>query len=188
MPEMLRSKPILTCALLLAFVLPSRAQTDSASMVPFIRAAADSMTAAFARGDFKSFTTYNNPKLVEMLGGPESFVNFLQKQVSDLKGMRFKDVRAGRILRVLPNTKPRQCIVEQLMEIDYQGSPISAVTHLVGISDNGRDWTFADGNSDTGNSIKMLIPQVSPLLAIPKKKQAFGVRLDSMLRDYKTVY
>ena len=168
--------------------MPSHAQTDSASMVPFIRAAADSMTAAFARKDFKSFTAYNNPRLVEMLGGSEGFVNFLEKQVSDLKGMSFKEVRAGRVIRVFPDTKPKQCIVEQLMEIDYQGSPISAVTHLVGISDNGRDWTFADGNSDAGKNIKMLIPQISPSLVIPKKKQAFGVTLDSLLKEYKTVY
>ena len=188
MPEMLRSKTIVFSLVLMATVLSSRAQTDSASLVPGIRAAADSMTAAFARKDFKAFTAFNTPKLVEMLGGPESFVNFLEKQVSELKGMSFKEVRAGRILRVLPNTKPMQCIVEQLMEIDYQGSPISAITHLVGISDNGRDWTFADGNSDTGSNIKLLIPQISPALVIPKKKQAFGVKLDSMLKEYKTVY
>ena len=58
-------------------------------------------------------------KLVEMLGGRESFVNFMESQVGSLKGMRFIQVRAGRILRVLPDTRPMQCLVEQLLELEY---------------------------------------------------------------------
>lgn len=188
MPEMLRVKNLSILLLFLALSRSGRGQSDSASLVPYIRAAADSMTAAFSRQDFKSFVGYSNPKLVEMLGGRESFVNFMESQVGSLKGMHFNTVRAGRILRVLPDTKPMQCLVEQLLELDYQGSPVSGVSHLVGISDNGRDWTFADGNSDAGKNIRMLIPQVSPLLVIPKKKQVFGVKLDSLLKDYKTAY
>jgi hypothetical protein len=188
MPEMLRCRTILPLLICLAIVRPCRAQMDSASMVPYIRESADSMTATFARGDFKSFARYNNPSLIEMLGGPESFTNFMEKQVHDLNGVSFKEVRAGRILRVLAKAKPAQCIVEQLMEIDYQGTTIAVVSHLVGISENGREWTFADGNSDTGKNIRMLIPKISPLLVIPRKKQAVGMKLDSLLREYKTVY
>lgn len=188
MPEMLRFKNILIAILLMASAGTAKAQSDSASLVPYIRAAADSMTAAFGRQDFKAFAAYSNPKLVDMLGGRESFANFMESQMSSLKGMRFVQVRAGRILRVIANGKPKQCIVEQLLELDYQGSPIAGISHLIGISEDGKEWTFADGNSDAGKNIKMLIPEISPLLVIPKKKQVFGVKLDSLLKDYKTMY
>ncbi len=188
MPEMLHPKQLCGALLLMIISHTGRAQADSASLVPYIRAAADSMTAAFSRQDFKAFVNYSNPRLVEMLGGRESFINFMERQVSALKGMRFNIVRAGRILRVIPGSQPMQCIVEQWLELDYQGSPVAGVSHLIGISDDGKSWTFADGNSDAGNNIKLLIPGISPLLVIPKKKQVFGVKLDSLLKDYRTVY
>jgi len=146
------------------------------------------MTAAFGRKDYRTFAMFNNPTLVEMLGGEETFANFIGSQVSSLKDMSFSQVRAGRILRVLPDTKPRQCIVEQYTEIGLQGSFISVISHLIGISDNGRDWRFADGNSDSGRDIRILIPALSPTLAIPRKKQAMGMRLEELLKNYTTAY
>jgi hypothetical protein len=146
------------------------------------------MTAAFGRKDYRAFAMYNNPTLVEMLGGEETFANFIGNQVSSLKDMKFSQVRAGRILRVLPDTNPRQCIVEQYTEIGLQGSFISVISHLIGISDNGRDWRFADGNSDSGRDIRILIPALSPTLAIPRKKQAMGMRLEELLKNYTTAY
>jgi hypothetical protein len=181
-------KPTILALLTSALFSVAKAQTDSASMAPYIRAAADSMTAAFGRKDFKTFAKYNNATLVEMLGGEESFANFIDTQVSSLKDVSFNQIRAGRILRVLADAKPRQCIVEQCSEINYQGNYISVISHLVGTSDNGRDWRFADGNSDSGRDIKTLIPDISPALTIPKKKQAMGVRLEELLKTYTTAY
>ncbi len=173
---------------LIALPASSKAQTDSASLVPFIREAADSMTAAFTRKDFRTFTTYNNATLVGMVGGEESFANFVENQVSSLKDLSFSVVRAGRILRVLPGEKPMQCLVEQLSEILYQGNYISVVSHLVGISTNGREWRFADANPNGGRDIRKMIPEMSPSLAIPQKKQVAGIRLDEFLKTYDTVY
>jgi hypothetical protein len=181
-------KPTVLTLLLFACTGTIRAQTDSASMTPFIRAAADSMLASFGRRDYKTFANYNNVTLVEMLGGEESFANFIDNQISSLKGMSFTQIRAGRILRVLPDARPRQCLVEQCAEISYQGNYISVITHLVGTSDDGKDWRFADGNSDSGRDIRTLIPDISPSLLIPKKKQALGVRLEELLKTYTTAY
>jgi len=173
---------------LLACFSIAKAQEDSASLVPGIRASADSMAATFFRKDYRTFSTYNNATLVEMLGGEESFANFIEKQMSALGGMTFTRIYAGRILRVIPSAKPMQCIVEQCSEILYQGNYISAISHLVGISTDGREWRFADGNSDSGRDIRTLIPELSPELIIPKKKQVLGVRLEDMLKNYVTAY
>ena len=44
------------------------AQLDSASLVPGIRSAADSMTTAFKNKDFTTFAHYNNSRLLESAG------------------------------------------------------------------------------------------------------------------------
>jgi hypothetical protein len=165
------------------------AQLDSANLVPGIRSAADSMTTAFKNKDFSTFAHYNNSRLLELLGGEASFVEFMEKQMSMLKDVQFKEMKAGRIIRILYHENTYQCIVEQYSELEMEGVVISAISHLVGLSvDNGKSWRFADGNSGTKEDFNSIMPELSPALIIPKKKQEMGMSLVELLKDYKTTY
>lgn len=165
------------------------AQLDSASLVHGIRSAADSMTTAFKNKDFITFAHYNNSRLLELLGGESSFVEFMEKQMSMLKDVNFKEMKAGRIIRVLNYENTYQCIIEQHSELEMEGVVISAISHLVGLSvDNGKSWRFADGNNGTKEDFNSIMPELSPALIIPKKKQEMGMTLADLLKDYRTVY
>ena len=54
--------------------------------------------------------------------------------------------------------------------------------------DNGKSWRFADGNNGTKEEFNTILPELSPDLLIPKKKQEMGKTLDELLKEYKTEY
>ncbi len=175
------------CFILLASL--AKTQTDSLSLIPGIRAAADSMTTAFRNKDFTTFAHYNNTRLLDLVGGESGFVEFMEKQIELLKDVTFTEMKAGRIIRVLAYNGTQQCIIEQLSEIKMEGIVVSSVSHLVGLSvDGGKSWRFTDANNGTKEEFASIMPELSPALIIPKKKQEMGKTLAELLKDYKTEY
>jgi len=167
----------------------SMAQADSVRLVPVIRAAADSMTNAFLKKDFTTFAHFNNTRVLDMLGGEAGFVEFMEKQMELLKDVRFTEMKTGRIIRVLAYNGTHQCIIEQQTEINMESMVVSSVSHLVGLSvDGGINWRFADANNGTKEEFASILPELSPALIIPKKKQEMGKPLSELLKDYKTDY
>jgi hypothetical protein len=181
-------KSIITLSLIL-WAFSTKAQTDSASLIQGIRAAADSMTTAFRNKDFITFAHFNNTRLLDMLGGESGFAEFIEKQIELLKDVRFTEMKAGRIIRVLAYNGTHQCIIEQQSEIKMEGMLVSAVSHLVGLSlDGGKSWRFADANNGTKEEFASIMPELSSDMIIPKKKQEMGKSLAELLKDYKTEY
>lgn len=182
-------RKIILAALISLFSCTTWSQTDSASLAPIIKASADSMTSAFKNKDFATFARYNNTRLLDLLGGEEAFVSFIEKQMELLKEVSFNEMKPGRIIRIIPYNSTYQCIIEQLSEIKMEGIVVSSVSHLVGLSlDNGKSWRFADGNNGTKEEFNSILPELSPSLLIPKKKQEMGKTLNELLKDYKTEY
>ena len=164
-------------------------QSDSVALVSNIRTAANSMLESFKNKDFNSFVKYNNPNLVAMMGGENEFAGYLREEISGLKNVVFSEMKAGSVLRLVTNGKPLQCIVEQLSELIINGQPVSSVSHLIGISiDAGKTWHFADANTASAEEIKSIIPELSPLILIPRKKQENGVHLATLLKTYHPEY
>lgn len=171
------------------FTCTAMAQLDSAGLVPGIRSAADSMTTAFRNKDFTTFAHFNNSRLLDLLGGEANFASFMEKQMEQLKDVNFREMKPGKIIRVLAYEGTYQCIIEQQSELEMAGQVVSSISHLVGLSvDNGKSWRFADGNNGTKEDFKSILPELSPALMIPKKKQEMGKTLEELLKDYKTEY
>jgi hypothetical protein len=183
----MRKSIITICFFALAKI--GMAQADSVRLVPVIKAAADSMTNAFLKKDFATFAHFNNTRLLDMLGGESGFVEFLEKQMELLKEVSFSEMKTGRVIRVLAYNGTHQCIIEQQSEINMEGMVISSVSHLVGLSvDGGVNWRFADANNGTKEEFASILPELSPAMIIPKKKQEMGKALAELLKDYKTEY
>jgi hypothetical protein len=179
----------ITCILVLVLAASAHAQADSASIVPRIRAAADSMLAAFKEKDYRTFARFNNEKLVETLGGPDNFAAFLDQQIKSMEGLAFTEIRTGRIIRVVPYRNTWQCIVEQQSQVNLPGQVISSISHLVGLStDGGNTWHFADANQGSLDQFRTIMPELNPAMPIPKKKQVPDKTLDQLLSDYQTSY
>ena len=182
-------RSVFLCSVLLISLQPVKAQADSASLVPQIRAASDSMMAAFKAGDYKTFARFNNETVVNMLGGTEQFASFLEQQMKSMSQLKFTEIRAGRILRITSYQQTWQCIVEQQSEITMEGQTISSISHLVGLSrDGGQSWRFMDGNQGSLEQFKALMPELNPLMPIPRKKQESGKKLAELLQGYEPSY
>ncbi len=164
-------------------------QSDSIALVGNIKGAANTMLSSFKNKDFDQFVKYNNPNLVAMMGGENEFVSYLKEEINGLKNVVFSEMKAGSVLRLVTYGKPMQCIIEQFSELIINGQPVSSVSHLIGISiDGGKTWRFADANTASADEIKSIIPELSPLLLIPKKKQENGVHLTTLLKTYHPEY
>lgn len=171
------------------FNLALSAQSDTSQLAPVIRDAANKMLQSFKNKDFLGFVKYNNANLVQMMGGENQFSTYLQDEMKALKGVEFSEMKAGTVLQVVTSTQPMQCLVEQFSEITVNGNPVSSVSHLIGVSsDAGKTWKFADANTGTVEEIKSIIPDLSPNLKIPRKKQQTGVHLAVLLKDYQPEY
>lgn len=172
-----------------AGMLTATAQTDSASLVPRIRAASDSMMAAFKTGDYKTFARFNNETVVNMLGGTDQFASFLEQQMKSMSDLKFTEIKAGRILRITSYQQTWQCIVEQQSEITMAGQTVSSISHLVGLSrDGGQSWRFMDGNQGSLEQFQAIMPELNPLMPIPRKKQENGKKLSELLQGYEPSY
>lgn len=172
-----------TCATLL------HAQTDSAALASNIRTAANSMLQSFKNHDYTGFVKYNNTNLVAMMGGENEFAAYLRQEMDAMKGVEFSQMKAGSVIRLITKASPMQCIVEQFSELKINGQPVSSVSHLVGVSnDGGKTWRFADANTASEEEIRSIIPNLSPLIVIPKKQQQSGVDLNTLLKTYHPVY
>jgi hypothetical protein len=168
---------------------PAKAQEDSLSISPRIRAAADSMLAAFKQKDYRTFARFNNEKLLEMLGGAENFAGFMDQQMKSMEGLEFTEIRTGKILRVMPYQDTWQCILEQQTQINTQGTVVSSISHLVGLStDRGYTWRFIDANQGSPEQFRSIMPELNPAMHIPRKKQVPGKTLEEILAGYQTVY
>jgi hypothetical protein len=167
----------------------SAAQEDSASISVRIRSAADSMLAAFKQKDFRTFARFNNKKLLDVMGGAEQFAVFMDQQMKSMKDLSFTEIRAGRILRIIPYKNTWQCVLEQYSQISTQGMIISSVSHLVGLSvDKGVSWRFIDANQGSPEQFRAILPELNPDMPIPRKKQEAGKTLEELLVSYQTTY
>ena len=185
---MVKHKVLLSFAVFLV-MQTIQAQADSVSLIPRIRAASDSMMAAFKTGDYKTFARFNNETLVNMLGGTDQFASFLEQQMKAMSEVKFTEIRAGRILRITPFQQTWQCIVEQQSEITMDGQTISSISHLVGLSrDGGQSWRFMDGNQGSLEQFKAIMPELNPQMPIPRKKQETGKKLSELLLGYEPSY
>jgi hypothetical protein len=128
----------------------------------------DSMLAAFRRKDWGSFVKYNHPNMTSRMGGAEAFASFITMQMKQIPDTVVKSITIGSILQVVTTDKDVQCVVEQHMKMEQQGTTLDKTTYLIGESlDNGKSWTFFDASAKTGLLPKDIKPDLSDDLKIP---------------------
>lgn len=131
----------------------------------------DSMLAAFKRRDWKTFVRYNHPNMTKKMGGAEAFASFIDIQMKQTPPGSIKNIRLGKILQVVDTPKDEQCVVEQNLIMELDGSSIYKTTYLIGEStDSGKTWTFFDASTKAGVLPKDIKPDLSDDLKIPASK------------------
>lgn len=151
----------------------SQAQTDSARIAPIIISKADSMMTMFQQRNWVQFARFNHKGVKDLMGGEEAFITTIETQMKALPDSAIKKASAGKLLQIVFTETDVQCIIEQIVEIDFSGMLIHSVTPLIGEStDGGKNWTFFDGSGASPLiQNKDIKPNLSDRLRIPAVKR-----------------
>ena len=161
------------------------AQIDSALLRKNIYTAEDSMIAIFKRRDWNSYAHYMNPVLIEMMGGKEGFVQYVQEQMKFLDMAEIQVIKAGEILQIVKVKDQYQCIAESFMQMKIEETLISGSSYDICVSKDGIAWTFLRITEDaTKDQIRDLLPDLSPDLKLPRSQ----IKLGKTLEEYMTTY
>jgi hypothetical protein len=161
--------------ILLALVQIGFGQTKAKSKIapnyPTLQLQAEKMISAIVADDFETFTDFMYPKLIEMLGGRDKFIEFTKKSLADTTaaGVTIVDYKVNKPIQILHNKKRIFAVLPTTIKMKMSGSDISSEGSMVGISsDNGKNWKFI--RVETKESVRFLIPDVIDKLKIPKSK------------------
>ncbi|HMK25807.1 MAG TPA: hypothetical protein VK483_07225 [Chitinophagaceae bacterium] len=165
------------------------AQVDSALLRKNIYASEDSMIAIFKRRDWKSYTNYMNPVLIEMMGGKEGFVQYFQEQMKFLDVAEIQVIKAGEVLQIVKLKDQYQCIAESFLQMKIEETIISGSSYDIGVSKDGIAWTFLRITEDaTQDQIREFLPDLSPDLKLPRSQMKLGKTLEEFMASYTLEY
>lgn len=136
-----------------------------------IKEQAQKMSRAFMSEDFEVFFDATYPKIIELAGGRAAMLADLKKEVARWRAQNVKvlayevggpgDVsKAGtKLFSVVP--------VELKMEVP--GAVFTQKSFLLAVStDGGKVWKFIDGTTLDKDKLKLLVPEASEVVSLPK--------------------
>ena len=147
---------------------------DSSNYSDIIKEQAETMSQFLLKKNFKSFTQFTYPKLVEMMGGEQKMIETLEKASTQMEadGTAYLNVTIGEPSRVLSFQNEMQCIIPQTLEIKVPNGRVLTKSSLIAISiDNGKSWYFVDTSGKDIQTMKKVLPNLSEELIIPVKKK-----------------
>lgn len=182
-------KRYLLSLVLIAAILQSKAQFDTVLITKKASAGEDSLIALFKRKDWNKYVDYMHPSVVEMVGGKESFVTTLQQTMKALESAKFEAFKNGRVLQITKANGQYQCVVESFIQMTLNGVTISGSSYDLAFSIDGEKWTFLRIDQTlTPETIKQLVPELSPDLKLPKSQFEQGKSLEEFMKAYQLQY
>jgi hypothetical protein len=130
-----------------------------------------------------------HPSVIEMIGGKEKFVTTLQQTMNALEAAKFDVFKNGRVLQIVKIKEQYQCVIESFMQMTLNGNVVSGSSYDLAFSADGDQWTFLRiDQSLTPETIKLLVPDLSPDLKLPKSQFQPGKTLDEFIKAYQLEY
>ena len=176
---------LLTCAPLAnaEMLAPRQARATIYAMPPAVQPAdypslktqAQAAVEAFLAGDYKKFTAFVYPKVVEMSGGPEVMIEMINRGMreTEAKGFKMISYAPGEPAPAVRIGQGLYAIVPTKMRMQTPHGVFASESFMIGISgDNGENWTFVGGSGATDEAqLRLVLPEVVGKLKIPEKKQ-----------------
>lgn len=182
-------KNYLLSIVFIASCIQSQAQFDTLFISKKASAGEDSLIALFKRKDWKSYADYMHPSVIEMVGGKESFVTALKQSMKTLETVKLDVFKNGRVLQIIKANDQYQCVIESFMQMTLNGMLITGSSYDIAFSKDGNDWKFLRiDQSFTPETIKQLIPELSPDLKLPKAQFQQGKTLEEFMSNYQLEY
>lgn len=182
-------KRYLLIIILTVIALQSFAQFDTVMISKKASAGEDSLIAMFKRKDWNRYVSYMHPSVVEMIGGKENFVSTLQQTMKALETAKFDVFKNGRVLQVIKENGEYQCVVESFMQMTLNGVMITGSSYDLAFSTDGESWTFLRIDQTlTPETIKQLVPELSPDIKLPKSQFQQDKTLEEFMKTYQLEY
>jgi hypothetical protein len=130
---------------------------------------------ATLKGDYAKVIDHTHGGIVELLGGKEKAVQFVEKGMKQLKaqGITFKAYQAGEPGEFVTEGSNTFVVVPTRFEMGFPGGKVIAKSYLLGISpDDGKTWKFVDGAGlDNKDFREKGVPKLPAKLKLPEKEK-----------------
>ena len=174
--------------IVIVFSFEGKSQLDTLFLNKNIYTSEDSMIAIFKRKDWKTYADYMNPIVIEMLGGKDGFVKYLQEQMKILDEADVQIYKVGKILQLLKINGQYQCVVESFLQMKMNGMTISGSSYDIATSVDGVKWNFFRiTETATSAQIKEIFPELSPEFKLPRSKME-AKTLEEFMTTYELQY
>lgn len=154
---------------LLGTAASAQAQLDEAAAKQ-LKTQAEECSRAFVEGDFERLVDYTHPKVVEMAGGREKMVEFVRKDVAEMKAEGFEPLSfaPGEPSQVLKDGAQTYVVVPAKLRMRTPGTVYVSESFLIGVSaDGGKTWKFISGSNGGRESLKLILPEAAAKLDLP---------------------
>jgi hypothetical protein len=154
------------------FLLPMQGITQNLSTN--IKVQAMDMANALMKNDFNSFARYMHPNVVAFAGGKEEMKNKMDSAYVAMKrfGVTFKKCLIGTPGKIVTYKTQLQAVLPQTTTMNTAFGEMAVETSILAISaDKGKNWWFIDTNVYRADKLKSILPDLSPDLVIPPRKQ-----------------
>ena len=143
---------------------------DQASSTAKLKIDANKMGESFLKGDFKTFSNYTYPKILQAVGGAAKMEQVLTKTVADLKsqGISFTRISFDEPTRIITSGNELQSTITQHTEMNTSNGKTMTNSILIAIStDNGNNWTFVDTSNKDMKTLRQVLPNLSKDIVLP---------------------
>jgi len=142
-------------------VLPSKA-----SMKDQVKKSAQNMANSLVTGDYKTFTNFIFPPLLQLMGGKEKAIELFKKETP--KSITIENVEIYDCSDTIKTTNEIQCTLKERITMKVSEGKLICLSTLICIStDNGNSWTFIDANDKALDFYRNQFPNLSKRLIIP---------------------
>lgn len=131
------------------------------------------MGSAFVSGDYTTFANYTYPLILKSMGGAAKMAAVLTKSTNDMKarGMIFSNITFDEPSKIVNSGKELQASIAQHTEIKLpQGRLVNTSTLIAISTDNGVNWTFIDTSNKDMETLRKVLPNLSPSITIPPRQ------------------
>ena len=155
----------------------SKPQATSVSQqkdYPNLKVQATELAEAFSRKDFDKVASLTYPKLVELMGGRDRMVAFLNQGMkqAEAENVKFLSNTIGEPGEVISVEQQLFAIIPTTLKMKVPEGILAGQSFLIGVSnDKGENWTFVDGSGGMNREkLKVLFPAAADKLKLPEIK------------------
>jgi hypothetical protein len=160
---------ILTTLLILTSII-SYSQTENQKLNTQL----EEMKGYFLVEDYENFSKFTYPKIIEMMGGKEKFIEVTKQGMNKIKndGFTLIDISYKNGSALLEKDGELQCSLTQIITLKTPRGKIESEYTLIAISvDKGINWTFMDTSGKTLETMLKYFPNLNENLIIKPKSQ-----------------